>query len=68
MLPPKTFSKHSQNDQLFISHKHQVEDGFPNLEELQEKEGIYEDDASASSVVRSPPEKREGSVIFTEAV
>ncbi|KAL5385120.1 hypothetical protein DPSP01_004932 [Paraphaeosphaeria sporulosa] len=54
------------NDQLFISHKHQIEDGFPNLEELHEKEPIYDDDASTSSVVRSPP-KQEDSVMFTEA-
>ncbi|KAJ4355573.1 uncharacterized protein N0V89_003593 [Didymosphaeria variabile] len=50
--------------------RHQIEDGFPNLEELQGVEPIYEDNASTSSIVRSPPEaleKREGSVIFTEA-
>ncbi|EOA87204.1 hypothetical protein ACJQWK_10409 [Exserohilum turcicum] len=42
------------NDQFFISHKHQVEDGLPNLEELQEKQGVSHDGASTSSVVRTP--------------
>ncbi|KAF2790665.1 hypothetical protein K505DRAFT_310996 [Melanomma pulvis-pyrius CBS 109.77] len=52
------------NDQFFISHKHQAEDGLPNFEELQEKEPVSEDDASTSSVVRSSPyisEKRNSS-------
>ncbi|USP82110.1 hypothetical protein yc1106_09384 [Curvularia clavata] len=41
-----------ENDQFFISHKHQTDDGLPNLEELQEKERVLDDDASTSSVVR----------------
>lgn len=58
------------NDQIFISHRYQPEDGLPNLEDLQGKERVYEDDASTSSVVRSPPEtfeKRESPITFTEA-
>ncbi|KAI4704765.1 hypothetical protein J4E89_009642 [Alternaria sp. Ai002NY15] len=43
------------NDQFFISHKHQAEDGLPNLEELQEKNHASDDGASMSSVVRTPP-------------
>lgn len=42
----------TQNDQFFISHKHQTDDGLPNLEELQEKERFLDDGASTSSVVR----------------
>ncbi|CAE7023050.1 hypothetical protein PTNB73_02275 [Pyrenophora teres f. teres] len=38
------------NDQFFISHKHQAEDGLPNMEELQEKERALDDGASMSSV------------------
>jgi hypothetical protein len=44
-----------QNDQFFISHKHQADDGLPNFEELQEKEHASGDGASMSSVVRTPP-------------
>ena len=44
-----------QNDQFFISHKHQADDGLPNLEELQEKNHASDDGASMSSVVRTPP-------------
>ncbi|KAI8932240.1 hypothetical protein NX059_011119 [Plenodomus lindquistii] len=40
------------NDQFFISHKHQAQDGLPNLEELQDQQLVSEDDASTSSVVR----------------
>ncbi|KAF1934916.1 hypothetical protein EJ02DRAFT_362647 [Clathrospora elynae] len=43
------------NDQFFISHKHQAEDGLPNLEELQEKEPASDDDVSTSSVVHTLP-------------
>ncbi|KAF2004323.1 hypothetical protein P154DRAFT_572363 [Amniculicola lignicola CBS 123094] len=43
------------NDQFFISHKHQEEDGLPNLEELHGKDPVSDDDASTSSVVRSSP-------------
>ncbi|KAI4628399.1 hypothetical protein J4E83_002949 [Alternaria metachromatica] len=43
------------NDQFFISHKHQADDGLPNLEELQEKNHALDDGASMSSVVRTPP-------------
>ncbi|KAI4683771.1 uncharacterized protein J4E84_006609 [Alternaria hordeiaustralica] len=43
------------NDQFFISHKHQADDGLPNLEELQEKNHASDDGASMSSVVRTPP-------------
>jgi len=66
-------SSHSdtlQNDQFFISHKHQQEDGLPNLEEIQEKEVVLDDDASTASVVRSPPatEKRDGTLVFSAGV
>ncbi|KAF2658937.1 hypothetical protein K491DRAFT_702587 [Lophiostoma macrostomum CBS 122681] len=48
------------NDQIFISHKHQPEDGFANLEDLQGKEPIIDDDdASTASVVRSSSYKWE---------
>lgn len=40
------------NDAFFISHKHQAQDGLPNLEELQDQRFVSEDDASTSSVVR----------------
>ncbi|KAF2848062.1 hypothetical protein T440DRAFT_175715 [Plenodomus tracheiphilus IPT5] len=40
------------NDEFLISHKHQAEDGLPNLEELQDQHLVSEDDASTSSVVR----------------
>ncbi|KAI4617652.1 uncharacterized protein J4E87_008288 [Alternaria ethzedia] len=43
------------NDQFFISHKHQADDGLPNLEELHEKNHASDDGASMSSVVRTPP-------------
>ncbi|KAI4920111.1 hypothetical protein J4E90_002251 [Alternaria incomplexa] len=43
------------NDQFFISHKHQADDGLPNLEELQEKNHASDDGASMSSVVHTPP-------------
>ncbi|KAF2126675.1 hypothetical protein P153DRAFT_369340 [Dothidotthia symphoricarpi CBS 119687] len=40
-------------DQFFISHKHHVDDGYPNLEDVMAEDGgVFEDDASASSVVR----------------
>ena len=44
-----------QNDQFYISHKHQPEDGFANLEDFQDEEPRSEDNASTSSVVRSSP-------------
>ncbi|KAF1957930.1 hypothetical protein CC80DRAFT_515406 [Byssothecium circinans] len=56
------------NDQFLISHKHQQGDELANLEDSQEKEPISADDASLSSVVRSPPEgfeKRAGPIVFT---
>lgn len=60
-----------QTDQFFISHKHQKDDGLPNLEESQEKNATFNDNASTSSVVRSPPlgaEKRDGTLIFSADV
>lgn len=44
---------------------------MPNLEELQEKELVSEDDASMSSVVRPSPalhEKREKGIMFSAEV
>ncbi|KAH7371284.1 hypothetical protein BKA66DRAFT_424316 [Pyrenochaeta sp. MPI-SDFR-AT-0127] len=43
------------NDQIFISHKHQSDDGLPNLEELQDKSLASDDGVSTSSVVHTPP-------------
>jgi hypothetical protein len=60
-----------QTDQFFISHKHQQDDGLPNLEDSQEKEVVFSDNASTASVVRSPPlgvEKRDGTVVFSSDV
>jgi hypothetical protein len=37
------------NDYMFISHFHDLEDGFPNLED------IYDDGSSISSVVKKSP-------------
>lgn len=45
------------NDQFFISHKHQVDDGLPNLGEIQENRPISDDGASMSSVVHTSPFK-----------
>lgn len=44
-----------QNDQISISHKHQNEDGLPNLEDLQDNALASDDGASTSSVVHTPP-------------
>lgn len=61
-----------QNDQFFISHRHQAEDGLPNLEELQEKERGFDDGASMSSVVRTVPfmavKAKPQSALFTSEV
>ncbi|KAF1846868.1 uncharacterized protein K460DRAFT_280504 [Cucurbitaria berberidis CBS 394.84] len=43
------------NDQFSISHHHLVNDGLPNLEDLQEQALASEDGASTSSVVHTPP-------------
>ncbi|KAF2111593.1 hypothetical protein BDV96DRAFT_499368 [Lophiotrema nucula] len=43
------------NDQFFISHRHLADDGLPNVEDLQAKEPVSDDDASTSSVVKSTP-------------
>ncbi|PVI04283.1 hypothetical protein DM02DRAFT_586518 [Periconia macrospinosa] len=56
------------NDQFCISHKHEEDHGLPNLEEVQDAEFVLEDDASMSSVVRSPPvllKKRKKSILFS---
>ncbi|CAI6341303.1 unnamed protein product [Periconia digitata] len=56
------------NDQFCISHKHLEEHGLPNLEELQDTEFVSEDDASSSSVVRSPPvvyQKQKKNILFS---
>jgi len=39
------------NDQFFLSHTHQAEDGLLNLEEQDDQQPVDEDDASTSSVV-----------------
>ncbi|KAF2734512.1 hypothetical protein EJ04DRAFT_493463 [Polyplosphaeria fusca] len=58
------------NDHFFISHSHRAEDGLPNLEELNHKDSISDDDASTSSVVRSTPrapeDRKMSSVVFTQ--
>ena len=66
-----SFTYRQQDDQFFISHKHQADDGLPNLEESHDKEPVSEDDASTSSVVRSSPymfEKRKPSLMFSQEV
>jgi hypothetical protein len=65
------YSHRRQTDQFFISHKHQQDDGLPNLEDSQERGAVSNDDASTASVVRSPPlglEKRDGTVVFSADV
>jgi hypothetical protein len=45
------------NDFMFISHFHDPEDGFPNLED------VYDDRSSISSVVKkSPPQELDGAL------
>ncbi|EAT82451.1 hypothetical protein SNOG_10116 [Parastagonospora nodorum SN15] len=44
-----------ENDQFFISHRHQDEDALPNLEDLAAGEMVQPDNASTSSVVHTPP-------------
>ncbi|OCK96086.1 uncharacterized protein K441DRAFT_695107 [Cenococcum geophilum 1.58] len=41
------------NDQFFISHRHRVDDGLPNLEESHTQASISDDEASISSVIRT---------------
>jgi len=41
------------NDQFFISHRHRVDDGLPNLEESHTQASISDDEASVSSVIRT---------------
>jgi hypothetical protein len=48
-------------------HKHLIDDGLPNLEDSRFEEPELPDNASSSSVVRSPPEKlekRKGQLTF----
>ncbi|GAD99953.1 conserved hypothetical protein [Paecilomyces variotii No. 5] len=47
---PKSLNKHL-NDHLFISHFHNLQDGYPNLEG---DDTVSDDQASISSVVRKP--------------
>jgi hypothetical protein len=42
-----------KNDQFFISHRHHVDDGLPNLEESRTQASISDDEASISSVIRT---------------
>ena len=42
-----------KNDQFFISHRHRVDDGLPNLEESHTQASISDDEASISSVIRT---------------
>lgn len=59
-------------DQFFISHRHQAEDGLPNLEEQKEQEALHEakpsEDTSDSSAMHTSPwndvSKSQG-VLFT---
>lgn len=58
------------NDQFFISHKHDADDGYPNLEEMLPNEVVTEDNASTSSVVRTSPyalKKREQQAVLLTA-
>ncbi|KAF2008419.1 hypothetical protein BU24DRAFT_415961 [Aaosphaeria arxii CBS 175.79] len=44
------------NDHFFISHKHQIDDGLPNLEDQEVKDLVPDDDnTSNSSVVKASP-------------
>ncbi|KAJ9265942.1 hypothetical protein DTO027B5_3997 [Paecilomyces variotii] len=66
---PKPLNKHL-NDHIFISHFHDPQDGYPNLEG---DDSISDDQASISSVVRKPnfiPSKRaiNGHAITREAI
>lgn len=44
-----------QNDEFFISHRHQDEDALPNLENLAVGEMVQPYNVSSSSVVHTPP-------------
>lgn len=56
-----------QNDHLFISHYHDSEDGFSNLEE--DSEWIEDDRASLNSVVRPFANRsKHWATLFTQMV
>jgi hypothetical protein len=57
-LPAIILTSHAcQNDRIFISHLHQPEDGFPNLEEL--ADAAHSDDQDSNySYSRSPSARR----------
>ncbi|KAF2396827.1 hypothetical protein EJ06DRAFT_515697 [Trichodelitschia bisporula] len=44
-----------RNDHFFISHIHSVEDGLTNLELRADVQSPFDDSASMSSIIRSPP-------------
>ncbi|OAL37102.1 hypothetical protein AYO20_03579 [Fonsecaea nubica] len=55
---PCTQSSFSQNDRIFMSHSHTLEDGFPNLEELDDATNSGDHD-STYSYSRSPSVRRQ---------
>lgn len=68
-LPFVSSAESQQNDHIFLSHSHDIEDGFINLENASE---VIEDDRSSSSSVvhKSIPQRSKDGVgvTFSEAV
>jgi hypothetical protein len=48
----------SKNDRIFISHRHDVEDGFPNLEDIGDSYMWDEQDSSYSNLQQSEHKAR----------
>ena len=49
-----------KNDRIFISHRHNIEDGFPNLEDMGDSYMWDEQDSSYSNLQRSEDRARTG--------
>lgn len=49
-----------KNDRIFISHRHDVEDGFPNLEDMGDSYMWDEQDSSYSNLQMSDDKARTG--------
>jgi hypothetical protein len=47
-----------KNDRIFISHRHDVEDGFPNLEDMGDSYMWDEQDSSYSNLQKSEDKAR----------
>jgi hypothetical protein len=52
----------SQNDRIFISHYHDPEDGFPNLEEFETAADESDNPESTYTYSRSPSVRRQDTV------